>query len=83
MREGVSSIFARKWIKTYEYIRFGENDKIGQWVGLLSGKSPLQFVIFKTLRYCFEKTIDLDIKALFARRPVPRLIKTVDTTKEF
>ena len=33
-----------------------------------------QFVIFKLLSYCFEKTVGLDVKASFVSRPVSRLI---------
>ena len=33
-----------------------------------------QFVIFKTLSYCFEEIIGFDVKALFTSRPVSRLI---------
>ena len=46
-----------------------------------------QFVIFKPLSYFFEETIGFDVKASFASRPVPRLIrwynKPGDITKEF
>ena len=42
-----------------------------------------QFVVFKTLSYCFEETIGFDVKALFAGRPMSRLIKPDDITKEF
>ena len=46
-----------------------------------------QFVIFKPLSYCFEKTIRYDVKASFISRPVSRLIrwynKPGDITKEF
>ena len=35
----------------------------------------LQFVIFKPLNYCFEETIGFNVKALFASRPVSRLIR--------
>ena len=41
------------------------------------------FVVFKPLSYCFEETIELDVKALFARPPVLRPIKPGDVTKEF
>ena len=34
-----------------------------------------QFVIFKPLSYCFEETIEFDVKASFASRPVSRLIR--------
>ena len=44
---------------------------------------PNQFVVFKALSYCFEKTIGFDVKALFARLPVSRLINSDDITKEF
>ena len=43
----------------------------------------MQFVVFKPLSYCFEETIGFDVKALFARPPVPRLIKPGDIIKEF
>ena len=36
--------------------------------------TPVQFVIFKPLSYCFEETKGFDVKALFASRPMPRLI---------
>ena len=42
-----------------------------------------QFVIFKPLSYCFEETIGFDVKTSFTRRPVSRLIKPGDVTKEF
>ena len=42
-----------------------------------------QFVIFKLLSYCFEETIGFDVKALFAKRPVSRLIQPSDITKNF
>ena len=29
----------------------------------------IQFVIFKTLSYCFKETIRFDVKASFASRP--------------
>ena len=35
------------------------------------------------LSYCFEETTRFDVKALFARGPVSRLIKPGDTTKGF
>ena len=35
------------------------------------------------LSYCFEETTRFDVKALFARGPVSRLIKPGDITKEF
>ena len=34
----------------------------------------MQFVIFKPWSYCFEETTGFDVKALFASRPVSRLI---------
>ena len=47
----------------------------------------MQFVIFKPSSYCFEETIEFDVKVLFASRPVSRLIrwynKPGDITKEF
>ena len=43
----------------------------------------IQFVIFKPLSYCFEETIEFDVKALLAMRPVSRLIKPGNITKEF
>ena len=33
------------------------------------------FVIFMRLSYCFEETTRFDVKALFSRGPVSRLIK--------
>ena len=41
-----------------------------------------QLAMFKPLSYCFEETIVFDVKALFARGPVSRLIKPGDITKE-
>ena len=41
-----------------------------------------QFVVFKPVSYSFDETIGFDSKALFARRPVLRLIKPGDITKE-
>ena len=35
----------------------------------------LQFVIFKSLGYCFEETIGFDVKTSFANRPVSGLIR--------
>ena len=35
--------------------------------------TPIQFVIFKPLSYCSKETID--VKALFASRPVSHLIR--------
>ena len=37
--------------------------------------SILQFVIFKPLSYCFEKTMGFDVNASFASRPESRLIR--------
>ena len=34
-----------------------------------------EFVIFKTLSYCFGETKEFGVKALFARGPVSRLLK--------
>ena len=46
-----------------------------------------QFVIFKPLSHCFEKTTELDVKASFASRPLSRIIrwynKPGDIAKEF
>ena len=36
--------------------------------------TPVQFVAFKPLRYCFEETIEFDVKTSFASRPVSHLI---------
>ena len=51
------------------------------------GGHTWQFVIFKPLSYCFEKTIGFDVKASFAICPLSRLIrrynKPGDITKEF
>ena len=46
-------------------------------------KCPNHCVVFKLLSYCFEDAIDFDVKASFARRPVSRLIKPDDITKEY
>ena len=43
----------------------------------------VSFVIFKTLSYVFEEAIGFGVKASFARRPVWRLIKAGDITKQF
>ena len=42
-----------------------------------------QFVIFKTLSYCFEEAIAFDVEPSLARRPVAHLIKPGDVKKEF
>ena len=55
---------------------------IGGWVHInyilvlekLQNKT-YQFVIFRLLSYCFEETIELDVKASFASRPFSRLIR--------
>ena len=49
---------------------------------VLLPKIPFQFAIFKPLSYYLEETIGFDVKALFARSPVLRLIKQVVITKE-
>ena len=41
------------------------------------------FVTFKPLSYCFEEIIGFQVEVSFARRPVSRLIKPGDITKEF
>ena len=41
------------------------------------------FVIFRLLSYCVEETIVFDVRALFVSRPVSRLVKPADITKEF
>ena len=41
-----------------------------------------QFVIFKTLSYCFEEAIAFDVESSLASRPVSHLIKPGDITKE-
>ena len=38
-------------------------------------KYRAQYLIFKPLSYCFEETIGFDVKALFASRPVSRIIR--------
>ena len=38
-------------------------------------KKIVQFVIFKPLNYCFEETIEYDVKASFESRPESRLIR--------
>ena len=38
-------------------------------------KPQYQFVIFNPLSYCFEETIEFDVKAAFASRPVLRVIR--------
>ena len=35
----------------------------------------IQFVIFKPLSYCFEETIEFDVKGSFVSRPESRLIR--------
>ena len=44
--------------------------------------ATIQFVIFKSLSYCFKEIIGFDIKASFAS-PLSCLIKPDDITKEF
>ena len=50
-------------------------------------KKIVQFVIFKPLNYCFEETIEYDVKASFESRPESRLIRWYNEpdgiTKEF
>ena len=46
-------------------------------------KRPNHFLVFTLLSYCFEEAIDFEVKASFARRPVSRLIKPGDITKEY
>ena len=41
-----------------------------------------QFEIFKPLSYCFQETTGFEVKALFARGLVSRLIKSGDKTKK-
>ena len=36
---------------------------------------PTEFVILKSLSYCFEETIGFDVTTSFASRPVSRLIR--------
>ena len=49
--------------------------------------SSSQFVVFKLLSYSFKETIKFDVRALFASRPLSRLIrwdnKPGNITKEF
>ena len=59
----------------YQYKRFRPKDEDFYWTK--------QFAIFKLLSYCFEEIIGLDIKSSLACRPVLRLIKSGDITKEF
>ena len=68
----------------FEIDGFKITEKIRRPV-LYNLKDNLQysFVIFKPLSYCFKETIELDVKALFARPPVLRPIKPGDVTKEF
>ena len=47
------------------------------------GGRARQYVVFKPLTYCGEETIGSDVKILFARPPVSRLIKPAGVTKEF
>ena len=42
----------------------------------------IQFVVFKPLSYCFKGTIGFEVKVSPGRRPVSRLIKPGDITKE-
>ena len=37
---------------------------------------------FQALSYCFQEKKEFDVKVSFARRPVSRLIKPGDITKE-
>ena len=41
------------------------------------------FAIFRLPSYCVEETIEFDVKALFVSRPVSRLVKPSDITKNF
>ena len=40
-----------------------------------SAYDTIQFVIFKPLSYCREKTIGFDVNASFASRPESRLMR--------
>ena len=42
---------------------------------IISESSPLQFVIFNPLSYCFEGTIGFDVKTSFVSRPMSRIIR--------
>ena len=54
-----------------------------EWSYSIFKLPPEQFVIFKPVSHCFEQTRRSDVKASFARRPVSRLIKPGDITKNF
>ena len=43
----------------------------------------IQFLILKQLGYCFQEPIGFDLKTLFLRRSVSRLIKPDDIIEEF
>ena len=73
-----------------QYAEKQQNLKLKLMYLTLSRKYKLdgnQFVIFKSLSYCFEETIGFGVKASFASRPVSRLIRRYsrpgDITKEF
>ena len=69
-----------------QYAEKQQNLKLKLMYLTLSRKYKLdgnQFVIFKSLSYCFEETIGFELKALFSRHPVLCLIKPSDKTKEF
>ena len=44
-----------------------------QAISSFCGRYIYQFIIFKSLSYCFEETIGFDVKASFASRPASRL----------
>ena len=46
-------------------------------------KPLIQFATFKLVSYRFEEAVGFDVKASLARRPVLRLMKPGDITKEF
>ena len=55
------------WEYTYRRERYQCNAKVKL--------SPLQFAIFKPIRYCFKETKGFDVKASFASRPESLLIR--------
>ena len=62
---------------------FSENTAVYYILKCYMHGSSIQFVVFKSLSYCFEETIGFDKSTSFARPPVSLLIKPGDITKEF
>ena len=75
------------WFLYHRDIRHERVKRFFFKVDIYGGIEPSQFVIFKSLSYCFKEKIEFDVKVTFASRPVSRLIrwynKPGDITKEF